>query len=163
MLLCIDECPHRKYPKVNVGIHEDMHVEKMGHSILCTDGSCKSPLRLLKQASTHHTQLSPLVRSMYVARSASAFIRNADTAMSKGDIGQLMKLGQCEKVFDEAFEADTVTVTNSQPHMLHDENQIQKKHMVVINNYQSKVNDDPEFACLCCERLCTKQYCTGPL
>ena len=162
MLLCIDECPHRKYPKVNVGTHEDMHVEKMGHSMLCTDGSCKSPLRLLKQASTHHTQLSPLVRLMYVARSASAFIRNADTAMSKGDIGQLMKLGQCEKVFDKAFEADTVTVTTSLPRMLHDENQIQKKHMVVINNYQSKANDDPEFACLCCERLCTKQYCTGP-
>ena len=38
MLLCIDECPHSKYPKVNGGIHEDMHVNKMGHSMLCTDG-----------------------------------------------------------------------------------------------------------------------------
>ena len=56
MLLCIDECPHSKYPKVNVGIHKNMHVNRMGHSMLCTDGSCKSPLRLLKQASTHHTQ-----------------------------------------------------------------------------------------------------------
>ena len=54
--------------------------------------------------------------------------------MNKGDIQKLMKLGQCENVFKELFEADTVTVT-SQPHTLHDEGKIQKKHMVVINNY----------------------------
>ena len=60
MLMCIDECPHSKHPKYNIGVHEDMGVEKMDHSILCTDGSCKSPLRLLKQACTHHSNISPL-------------------------------------------------------------------------------------------------------
>ena len=49
MLMCIDKCPHSKHPKYNIGIHEDMHVKKMGHSTLCTDGSCKSPLRLLNK------------------------------------------------------------------------------------------------------------------
>ena len=162
MLMCIDECPHSKHPKYNVGIHEDMGVEKMGHSILCTDGSCKSPLRLLKQACTHHSNISPLLRSIYSARCASNFISDVDTAMNKGDIQKLMKLGQCENVFEEPFEADNVTSSGCNTVLLHNETEIQKRYMVVIDNYQSKVTDDHEFACLCCERLFNKQYCTGP-
>ena len=162
MLMCIDECPHSKHPKYNVGIHEDMGVEKMGHSILCTDGSCKSPLRLLKQACTHHSNISTLLRSIYSARCASNFISDVDTAMNKGDIQKLMRLGQCENVFEEPFEADNVTGSGRNPVLLHNEKEIQKRYMVVIDNYQSKVTDDHEFACLCCERLFNKQYCTGP-
>ena len=102
---------------INSELQDMIGVEKMGHSILCTDGSCKSPLRLLKQASTHHSTTSPLLRSIYSARCASNFISDVDTAMNKGDIQKLMKLGQCENVFKEPFEADTVTVTTSRPAM----------------------------------------------
>ena len=124
MLMCIDECPHSKHPKYNVGIHEDMGVEKMGHSILCTDGSCKSPLRLLKQACTHHSNISPLLRSIYSARCASNFISDIDTAMNKGDIQKLTRLGQCENVFEEPFEADNVTGSGCNTVLLHNETEI---------------------------------------
>ena len=159
MLLCIDECPNNKHPKIDV---YNTNVEKMGHSMLCTDGSCKSPLRLLRQACTHHTHLSPLLRSIYSARLSSAFIRDIDTAMNNGDIEGLMKLGKCEDVFEEPFEADNVTGSGIKSKLLHNEKDIQRQYMVAIDNYQSKATDDHEFACLCCERLCNKQYCTGP-
>ena len=114
---------------------------------------------MLKQACTHHSNISTLLRSIYSARCASNFISDVDTAMNKGDIQKLMRLGQCENVFEEA---DNVTGSGRNPVLLHNEKEIQKRYMVVIDSYQSKVTDDNEFACLCCERLFNKQYCMGP-
>ena len=143
--------------KLNSGI-----IEQLGHPINCELPECSSPLRVIRAASPHFPVLRAFTRLLYKARKCHMNILAIDSALSSGSIDELIPfLGLKENLSDlfsvDGVEHPVVSEDHSSSGLGCIERGLKVTYADLIAELQSKFNDDAEFACCSCERLCKRK------
>ena len=135
-------------------------VLKLGHPQPCTARTCQNKLRLLRAASVHYPLLRRLLENVYMARCCHNFVKSIDEALHTGTFNGLCKLNginymelideDAEMYLNEGKDKDTEALLLSSAGLPHIETQLQLTHAATIEEYHSKLNDDPEHACVSC-------------
>ena len=91
---CDDGCPNQHYTiAVSRGDLGWDVIQLQGHPLVCSnDGGCRSQLRILRAASTHHGVLRTLLNHVYTARRSHLGVVSIDKALSAGDFHSLMEI-----------------------------------------------------------------------
>ena len=96
-----DGCPYEHYSKTDVSYEPDSKIYSytcvplLGHPLMChLDEKCKSKVRMLRAASTHHEKLRKLQSAFSYVRKSHVMIDGIDRALCSGDyIALLVLLG----------------------------------------------------------------------
>ena len=112
------------------------------------DAKCKSKVRMLRAASTHHEKLRELQSAFSYVRKSHVMIDGIDRALCSGDYTALLVLlgMNFEGLF---YTADNDTDEHEQVSDL----RIMLDNSMVIESLCKEVEDDPDKVCCCCEQL----------
>eukprot|EP00731_Ephydatia_muelleri_P001725 Em0001g1725a len=134
-----------------------------GHPICCEFPTCSSPLRVIRAAAPHYPVLRGFLWRLYAAYKKHKDIKAIDGMLSSGSVEELIKyLGLQEeedlpKLFSEDGEEHAiVSEDHSSPGLGCIESHLRIMHADLMAELQSKFQDDAEFPCCCCERLCRR-------
>ena len=133
-----------------------------GHPIVCYTGdSCTSTLRILRAASTHFPVLRKFLVHVTTALSCHKIVCSIDNAMQCSNYKKLMQFTDVKKV--ELLLGNNIAERYQQlnvddcPHSLFKsptlEMDLAIAHAALISAFEKEINDFPEHACCCCERL----------
>ena len=133
-----------------------------GHPIVCYTGdSCTSTLRILRAASTHFPVLRKFLVHVTTALSCHKIVCSIDSALQCGNYKKLMQFTDVKKV--ELLLGSNIAERYQQlnvddcPHSLFKsptlEMDLAIAHAALISAFEKEINDFPEHACCCCERL----------
>ena len=139
-------------------------IEQLGHPINCELPECSSPLQVIRAATPHYPVLRAFTRLLYKALRCHMNLLAIDSALSCGSIDELIPfLGLKENLSDlfsvDGVEHPIVSEDNSSSGLGCIERGLIVTHAGLIAELQSKFNDDAEFACCSCERLCQRNKC----
>ena len=153
-------CQHGHYidrsfiQKLNNKVNEQEQVQDLlGHLLPCAIGLCKSLLRSFRAAATHYPLLRRFLVLLYSARNHHRKIYAIDEALHAVDFDRLMRvtgISDFEELCQSEYESCQETLAAGLPCL---EPLLQVKHATLITTLEKEVNDDPEYACCCCERL----------
>ena len=130
-----------------------------GHPIVCYTGdSCTSTLRILRAASTHFPALRKFLVHVTTALSCHKIVCRIDSALQCGNYKKLMQITDVKKVelllgnnIAERYQQLNVNdCPHSSPTL---EMDLAIAHAALISVFEKEINDFPEHACCCCERL----------
>ena len=150
-----DECPHTHYTKISGGFA----IECKGHPLICSIGTeCKSQLRILRAAATHHPLLRKFLHDVPTAIRSHVFVHDIDQALCAGDFHALMELTEMtdfETMLTNDVESTYEQCTDSTveavlPQL---ESQLVVTHAKLISQLEKEINDYPEHVCCSCEQL----------
>ena len=150
-----DGCPYEHYSKTDVSYEPDSKIYSytcvplLGHPLMChLDAKCKSKVRMLRAASTHHEKLRKLQSAFSYVRKSHVMIDGIDRALCSGDYTALLVLlgMNFEGLF---YTADNDTDEHEQVSDL----RIMLDNSMVIESLCKEVEDDPDKVCCCCEQL----------
>ena len=152
---CHYGCPYGHYTK----LEGSTPVYRKGHPIICHSGSeCSSQLRILRAASTHFPVLRNILHGVHNAIECHKCVLGIDTALSVGDYKALMRLSNIGKIeyllsndVDVKYEHCIGSYSVSREPDL--EKHLVITHAALITILEKEINDFPEHACCCCERL----------
>ena len=133
-----------------------------GHPIVCYTGdSCTSTLRILRAASTHFPVLRKFLVHVTTALPCHKIVCSIDNALQCGNYKKLMQITNVKKV--ELLLGNNIAERYQQlnvddcPHSLFKsptlEMDLAIAHAALISAFEKEINDFPEHACCCCERL----------
>ena len=133
-----------------------------GHPIVCYTGdSCTSTLRILGAASTHFPVLRKFLVHVTTALPCHKIVCSIDNALQCGNYKKLMQITNVKKV--ELLLGNNIAERYQQlnvddcPHSLFKsptlEMDLAIAHAALISAFEKEINDFPEHACCCCERL----------
>ena len=166
-----DDCPHLHHVKL---CHDDSDVfveaVKQGHPLPCATGTCQSKLRILRAASVHYANLRKLLHSITMARQCHRVVENLDSALHSADFSRLCKLLGIQyytELIDEYGDIYLSEGTDKESRQIlddeglpHCETKLQVTYASTIEEYQGKLKDDPEHACVSCHRLLCRSNVT---
>ena len=137
-------------------------IEQLGHPIYCKLPECSSPLRVIRAATPHFPVLRTFTRLLYKARKCHMTILAIDSALSCGNIDELIPFLGLKAKFSDLFSEDgvehaVVSEDHSSSGLGCIERDLKVTHADLIAELQSKFNDDAEFACCSYERLCQRK------
>ena len=132
-----------------------------GHPICCEFPPCSSSLRVIRSAAPHYPVLRGFLWRLYAAYKKHKDIKAIDGMLSSGSVEELIEyLGLQEdlpKLFSEDGEEHAVvSEDHSSPGLGCIETHLRVTHADLIAELQSIFQDDAEFPCCCCERLCRR-------
>ena len=153
-------CGHVHYD-VTLKLHSGF-IDQLGHPIYCELPECSSPLRIIRAATPHFPVLRTFTRLLYKARKCHMTILAIDSALSCGNIDELIPFLGLKAKFSDLFSEDgvehaVVSEDHSSSGLGCIERDLKVTHADLIAELQSKFNDDAEFACCSCERLCQRK------
>ncbi|KAL5482215.1 hypothetical protein EMCRGX_G022512 [Ephydatia muelleri] len=153
-------CSH-VHTDITLKLHSGF-IEQLGHPIYCELPECSSPLRVIRAAMPHFPVLRIFTRLLYKARKCHMTILAIDSALSCGNIDELIPFLGLKAKFSDLFSEDGVEhAVVSEDHLSSGlgciERDLKVTHADLIAELQSKFNDDAEFACCSCERLCQRK------
>eukprot|EP00731_Ephydatia_muelleri_P024871 Em0016g1142a len=153
-------CSH-VHTDITLKLHSGF-IEQLGHSIYCELPECSSPLRVIRAAMPHFSVLRIFTRLLYKARKCHMTILSIDSALSCGNIDELIPFLGLKAKFSDLFSEDgvehaVVSEDHSSSGLGCIERDLKVTHADLIAELQSKFNDDAEFACCSCERLCQRK------
>ena len=161
-------CQHGHYidrsfiQKFNNKVNEQEQVQDLlGHPLPCAIGMCKSLLRSLRAAATHYPLLRRFLVLLYSVRNHHRQIYAIDEARHAVDFDGLMRvagISDFEELCQSEYESCQETLAAGLPCL---EPLLQVKHATLITTLEKEVNDDPEYACCCCERLHQRKNVTS--
>ena len=133
-----------------------------GHPIVCYTGdSCTSTLRILRAASTHFPVLRKFLVHVTTALSCHKIVSSIDSTLQCGNYKKLMHITDVKK--EELLLGNNIAERFQQlnvddcPHSLFKsptlEMDLAIAHAALIAAFEKEINDFPEHACCCCERL----------
>ena len=137
-------------------------VSLKGHPIVCYTGdSCTSTLRILRAASTHFPVLRKFLVHVTTALTCHKIVCSIDNALQCGNYKKLMQITDVKKV--ETLLGNNIAERYQQlnvddcPHSLFKSPTLDMDlaiaHAALIAAFEKEINDFPEHACCCCERL----------
>ena len=134
-------------------------IDQLGHPICCELPECSSPLRVIRAATPHFPVLRTFTRLLYKARKCHMTILAIDSALSCENIDELIPFLGLKAKFSDLFSEDgvehaVVSEDHSSSGLGCIERDLKVTHADLIAELQFKFNDDAEFACCSCERLC---------
>ncbi|KAL5502889.1 hypothetical protein EMCRGX_G009739 [Ephydatia muelleri] len=149
-------CSH-VHTDITLKLHSGF-IEQLGHPIYCELPECSSPLRVIRAAMPHFPVLRIFTRLLYKARKCHMTILAIDSALSCGNIDELIPFLGLKAKFSDLFSEDgvehaVVSEDHSSSGLGCIERDLKVTHADLIAELQSKFNDDAEFACCSCERL----------
>ena len=152
-------CPYGHYTKL-VG---SVPVDPRGHTIFSYSGErCTSTLRILRAASTHFPVLRGFLAHVTSALSAHRIVRDIDNTLKNNNHQRLLKITQIESLLSCNVEQNYQKLTSVQcsahrrPNL---EMELTIAHAALISGFEKEIDDYPEHACICCERLHQKSQC----
>eukprot|EP00731_Ephydatia_muelleri_P010082 Em0005g668a len=153
-------CSH-VHTDITLKLHSGF-IEQLGHPIYCELPECSSPLRVIRAAMPHFPVLRIFTRLLYKARKCHMTILAIDSALSCGNIDELIPFLGLKAKFSDLFSEDgvehaVVSEDHSSSGLGCIERDLKVTHADLIAELQSKFNDDAEFACCSCERLCQRK------
>ena len=153
-------CSH-VHTDITLKLHSGF-IEQLGHPIYCELPECSSPLRVIRAATPHFPVLKTFTRLLYKARKCHMTILASDSALSCGNIDELIPFLGLKAKFSDLFSEDgvehaVVSEEHSSSGLGCIERDLKVTHADLIAELQSKFNDDAEFACCSCERLCQRK------
>ncbi|KAL5469037.1 hypothetical protein EMCRGX_G030225 [Ephydatia muelleri] len=153
-------CSH-VHTDITLKLHSGF-IEQLGHPIYCELPECSSPLRVIRAAMPHFPVLRIFTRLLYKARKCHMTILAIDSALSCGNIDELIPFRGLKAKFSDLFSEDgvehaVVREDHSSSGLGCIERDLKVTHADLIAELQSKFNDDAEFACCSCERLCQRK------
>ena len=153
-------CSH-VHTDITLKLHSGF-IEQLGHPIYCELPECSSPLRFIRAATPHFPVLRTFTRLLYKARKCHMTILTIDSALSCGNIDELIPFLGLKAKFSDLFSEDgvehaVVSEDHSSSGLGCIERDLKVTHADLIAELQSKFNDDAEFACCSCERLCQRK------
>eukprot|EP00731_Ephydatia_muelleri_P034500 Em0063g5a len=153
-------CSH-VHTDITLKLHSGF-IEQLGHPIYCELPECSSPLRVIRAAMPHFPVLRIFTRLLYKARKCHMTILAIDSALSCGNIDELIPFLGLKAKFSDLFSEDgvehaVVSEDHSSSGLGCIERDLKVTHADLIAELQSKFNDDAEFACCNCERLCQRK------
>ena len=153
-------CSH-VHTDITLKLHSGF-IEQLGHPIYCELPECSSPLRIIRAATPHFPVLKTFTRLLYKARKCHMTILAIDSALSCGNIDELIPFLGLKAKFSDLFSEDgvehaVVSEDHSSSGLGCIERDLKVTHADLIAELQSKFNDDAEFACCSCERLCQRK------
>ena len=137
-------------------------IDQLGHPIYCELPECSSPLRIIRAATPHFPVLRTFTRLLYKARKCHMTILAIDSALSCGNIDEFIPFLGLKAKFSDLFSEDgvehaVVSEDHSSSGLGCIERDLKVTHADLIAELQFKFNDDAEFACCSCERLCQRK------
>ncbi|KAL5497335.1 hypothetical protein EMCRGX_G013796 [Ephydatia muelleri] len=125
------------------------------------DNLDSGPLRVIRSAAPHYPVLWGFLWRLYAAYKKHKDIKAIDGMLSSGSVEELIEyLGLQEdlpKLFSEDGEEHAVvSEDHSSPGLGCIETHLRVTHADLIAELQSIFQDDAEFPCCCCERLCRR-------
>ena len=150
-------CSH-VHTDITLKLHSGF-IEQLGHPIYCELPECSSPLRVIRAAMPHFPVLRIFTRLLYKARKCHMTILAIDSALSCGNIDELIPFLGLKAKFSDLFSEDgvehaVVSEDHSSSGLGCIERDLKVTHADLIAELQFKFNDDAEFACCSRERLC---------
>ncbi|CAI8022425.1 hypothetical protein GBAR_LOCUS13170, partial [Geodia barretti] len=150
---CDMGCPYGHYTKL-VG---SLPVDLKGHPIVCYSGDyCTSTLRILRAASTHFPVLRRFLAHVTSALSAHRIVYDIDNALKNGNHQRLLQITQVESLLSCNVEQNYQKLTPVDSSALRRPNiemELAIAHAASIAGFEKEIDDFPEHACICCERL----------
>ena len=150
---CDMGCPYGHYSKL-VGTEP---VDLRGHPIVCYSGErCTSTLRILRAASTHFPLLRRFLAHVTSALSAHRIVCDIDNALKNGNHQRLLQITQVESLLSCNVERNYQKLIPIQYSALRRPNiemELVIAHAALITGFEKEIDDFPEHACICCERL----------
>ena len=132
-----------------------------GHPISCEFPTCSSPLRVIRAIAPHYPVLRGFLWKLYSVHKTHMAIKAIDAMLSSGSVDELieylgLKDNLPELFSEEGAEHPIVSEDHSSPGLGCIERHLLITHADLIAELKSKFNDDAEFPCCCCERLCRR-------
>jgi hypothetical protein len=150
---CDMGCPYSRYTK----LVDTAPVDLRGHPIVCYSGECcTSTLRILRAASTHFPVLRRFLAHVTSALSAHRIVRDIDNALKNGNHQRLLQITQVESLLSCNVEQNYQKLIPVQCSALRRPNlemELAIAHAALIAGFEKEIDDFPEHACICCERL----------
>ena len=150
---CDMGCPYGHYTKLMGSLPVDLK----GHPIVCYSGErCTSNLRVLRAASTHFPILRKFLAHVTSALSAHRIVCNIDNALKNGNHQRLLQITQIESLLSCNVEQNYQKLTPVDCSTLRRPNlemELAIVHAALIAGFEKEIDDFPEHACICCERL----------
>ena len=147
---CDMGCPYGHYTKL-VG---SLPVDLRGHPIVCYSGEyCTSNLRV---PSTHFPILRKFLAHVTSALSAHRIVCDIDNALKNGSHQRLLQIAQVQSLLSCNVEQNYQKLTAVHCSALRRPNlemELAIAHAALIAGFEKEIDDFPEHACICCERL----------
>jgi len=130
---------------------------------MCSSASCTSKLRTLAAASVHYPKLRDVMLTIYKARHSHVTVKSIDENLVAGRFNSLVKIigltNYCELIDDDATvdafagqDNESAMLLCSEQGMPHIETHLQVTYAQAIEDCHAKLQDDPEHACISCQR-----------
>eukprot|EP00731_Ephydatia_muelleri_P036062 Em0197g7a len=138
-------CSH-VHTDITLKLHSGF-IEQLGHPIYCELPECSSPLRVIRAAMPHFPVLRIFTRLLYKARKCHMTILAIDSALSCGNIDELIPFLGLKAKFSDLFSEDgvehaVVSEDHSSSGLGCIERDLKVTHADLIAELQSKFNDD---------------------
>ena len=132
-----------------------------GHPICCEFPTCSSPLRVIRAAAPHYPVVRRFLWRLYAACKKHKDIKAIDAMLCSGSVEELIQLlgfqDDLPKLFSEDGEEHAVvSEDHSSPGLGCIEAHLIITHADLMAELQSKFQDDAEYPCCSCERLCRR-------